>query len=148
MIAERIKAGDRLGFRSLSALTIGVGVEETNPGKRNEKNFRWNIFFLDLACYPCVYISHYSLYCEFPFNMFKFHDTNHDWVFEKIIVTLLAIILYYSLVINYRRSWTWHSKCSQIKSDVYCFIKQAVWDIFFGHIIPSIYAVEYLKGYR
>lgn len=32
--------------------------------------------------------------------------------------------------------------------DVYYFIQQAVWDIFFGHIMPSIYAVEYLKGYR
>lgn len=87
MIADKIKAGDRLGFRSLSALTIGVGVEETNTTKRDEKNLGWN-FFLDLACYPCVYISHYSLYGEFPFNMFKFHDINHDWVFEKIILSL------------------------------------------------------------
>lgn len=74
MIAEKIKAGDRLGFRSLSALTIGVGVKETNTGKRDEKNWEWNIFFRFGMLSICIYISPYSLYCEFSFNMFKFHD--------------------------------------------------------------------------
>lgn len=55
MIAERIKAGDRLGFRQLSALTIGVGVEETNPGNGNEKNFWWNIFFRFGMLSTCIY---------------------------------------------------------------------------------------------
>ena len=64
MIAEKIKAGDRLGFRSLSALTIGVGVEETNTGKRDEKNWEWNIFFRFGMFSMCIYISHYSLYCD------------------------------------------------------------------------------------
>lgn len=37
MIPEKIKAGDRLGFRSLSALTIGVGVSVDNYHKEDEK---------------------------------------------------------------------------------------------------------------
>lgn len=57
MIAEKIKAGDRLGFRSLSALTIGVGVgvEETSTTKRDEKNLGWNIFFRFGMLSMCIY---------------------------------------------------------------------------------------------
>lgn len=88
MIAEKIKAGDRLGFRSLSALTIGVGVEETNTGKRDEKNWEWNIFFRFGMFSMCIYISHYSLYCEFSFSMFKFHDQITIGCLKKIILSL------------------------------------------------------------